>query len=111
MHAALFLAFQVTDLYQEQLDKISSSERDPFIQKQALNQKMLFREEENLCLQEFENEGIKYLGKYLGPSTDMEKLTLSSLHLYSLLKKWAPSFPYDDHPLLLIALPLEITNE
>lgn len=89
----LFLGFPLCDSYQKKLNQLSSVERDLFIQPG-----------DSPYLQQIENEGILYLGKYLGSSIDMGALDLMYAHIYSLLKKLVPHFSYEQYPLLLLAL-------
>jgi hypothetical protein len=93
----LFLGFPLSDAYQKRLLELSSIERELFIQKSS-----------SPYLQEIENEGILYLGKYLGSIIEMAALETLSFHVYSLLKKLIPQFPYEQYPLLLFALPAHV---
>lgn len=94
----LFLGFPLSVAYQQELTRLPAAERELFIQNQ-----------DSAYLQKIENEGIEYLGKYLGPSTEMGALEMSCSHVYSLLKKLIPYFSYEEHPLLLLALPAQNT--
>jgi hypothetical protein len=93
-HSSLFFGFRVPESYQEELLKLPSVEKELFIQSQV-----------SPYLQQIEHEGRLYLGKSLGPSIEMANLDSLHSHIYSLLKKLVPSFPYEQHPLLLLALP------
>lgn len=92
----LFLGFPLSEAYRQALIQIPAIERELFIQNQDSN-----------YLQKIEYEGIEYLGKYLGSSIEMAKLSMSHSHIYSLLKKLIPHFPYEKSPLLLLALPIQ----
>ncbi|MFI0434143.1 MAG: hypothetical protein ACH350_00250 [Parachlamydiaceae bacterium] len=91
----LFLGFLLFDTYLVKLRSLSDSERALFIQ-----------HEDPAYLQLVVNQGVEYLGKYLGQSVDMATVDLSSSHIYSVLRKLVPDFPYKDHPLVLFALPI-----
>lgn len=93
LETEIFLGFPLSDSYQRELLQLPSVERELFIQDRP-----------SPYLQQIENEGILYLGKYLGPSIEMSLLDSSYSHLYSLLKKLVPHFPYEQHPLFLLAL-------
>jgi hypothetical protein len=89
----LFLGFPLSDAYQKELLRLPSAERELFIQNQV-----------SPYLQRVESEGTYYLGKCLGSSIEMVELDSSFLHIYSLLRKLVPNFPYEQYPLLLLAL-------
>lgn len=95
----LFLGFPLSSSYQKELTLLSSVERDLFIQSCA-----------SPYLQQIEYEGSLYLGKCLGPSIEMAALESMHSHVYSLLKKLVPHFPYEHHPLLLLALSTEVCD-
>ena len=90
---ALFIGFPLSEAYQQALLHLPSVERELFIQSQA-----------SPYLQQVESEGILYLGKFLGFSIEMAVLDSLCSHIYSLLKRLVPDFPYDQQPLLLLAL-------
>jgi hypothetical protein len=92
----LFLGFPLSDSYQRELQQLPSAERELFIQKQV-----------SPYLQQIEDKGIVYLGKSLGSSIEMTALESMQSHIYSLLRKLIPHFPYEQHPLLLLAIPAE----
>jgi hypothetical protein len=92
----LFLGFPLTDPFQQELYRLPSVERELFIQIQP-----------SPYLQQIENEGIIYLGKCVGPSIEIGSLDALQSHIYSLLKKLIPHFPYELHPLFLMALSVE----
>lgn len=91
----LFLGFPVSDSYERILRQLPEVERDLFI-----------GSSDSSYLQKVENEGVQYLGKYLGPIIEMGALEMSSSHIYSLLKKWVPHFSYDCQSLVLLAVPV-----
>jgi hypothetical protein len=92
----LFLGFPLSDADKQTLIQLPAAERELFIQNQ-----------DSSYLQKIENDGIEYLGKYLGPSIEMAALEMSYSHVYSLLKRLIPRFPYGEHSLLLLALPAQ----
>jgi len=89
----LFLGIPLSSSYQLLLDQLPLAERELFISSS-----------DSSYLQKVENNGGEYLGKYLEQPVDMSTLELSNAHVYSLLKKLIPHFPYEDHPLFLLAL-------
>lgn len=93
----LFLGFALSESYQKELAHLPAIERELFIQKHP-----------SLYLQEIESDGTFYLGKCLGPLVEFSTLEASQSHILSLLKKLIPSFPYEQYPLLLLALPLQL---
>lgn len=90
----LFLGFPVDSVYQQKLKLLSFPEKDLFIQKG-----------DSLYLQEIESEGVVYLGKSLGVCVEIESLNPLQIHVYSLLKRLIPDYPYEEKPLLLLAIP------
>jgi|GEM_PF-1451410 len=95
-NAVLFLGFPLLDSYQRELSKLSAVERELFIQYQV-----------SPYLQQIQSEGALYLGKGLGSSVELAALDSFQSHIYSLLRKLVPDFPYQQHPLLLLILPTE----
>lgn len=92
----LFLGFPLSDSYEQILRQLSDVDRNLFI-----------GDSDASYLQKIESEGVKYLGKYLGPLIEVGALEMSSSHIYSLLRKLVPDFSYDCHPLILLALPAQ----
>jgi hypothetical protein len=92
----LFLGFPLSDSYQQMLDELPLGEREIFIQRQA-----------SPYLQQIESEGKRYLGKFLGASIEMAALESIQSHIYSILKKLVPCFPYEAHPILILAIPAQ----
>ncbi len=91
----LFLGLPLSTAYQQELGQLPASMRDIFIQTSV-----------SPYLQQVENEGAIYLGKYLGSSVEASLLDALQAHVYSLLKKLIPHYPYEEHPLVLLALPV-----
>jgi hypothetical protein len=94
----LFLAFPVTLDFSIQLNEVPLAIRSLFIQ----------NDEQYLLALEF--EGQSFLAKNLGEIVDFQALEAASLHLYSILKRLVPNFPYETHSLLLLALPSNYQN-
>lgn len=92
LNVSLFLGFLVTPSYEEALKKIDS---------QLLK---LFINSEKGYLNEVLFEGNKYLGKFPGEVNSLPELLLLEKNIYSILKKIAPDYPYEDSPLLLFAV-------
>ncbi len=93
----LFLGFPLSECYQQELTQLPAVEHALFIQNHS-----------SPYLQQIESNGKFYLGKFLGPSIELSALEASQSHIYSLLKKLVPNFPYEQYPLLLLALPSPI---
>ena len=89
----LFLGLPLSESYQRELNKLSASVRDAFIQSQS-----------SPYLQQIEHEGAVYLGKFVGSSVELGSLDALQAHIYSLLEKLILHYPYKQHPLLLLAL-------
>ena len=90
----LFLGLPLNESYHRELKKIPLPVKETFIQEQPSD-----------YLQQIEKEGVFYLGKSMDSPYDMASIDAFETHVYSLLKKLIPDYPYDQHPLLL--LPLE----
>ncbi len=89
----LFLGLPLSASYQEELHVLPDSVRNTFIQREV-----------SPYLQVVEHEGVMYLGKFAGASVELAALDALQTHIYSLLKKLIPHYPYENHPLLLLAL-------
>ena len=88
----LFLAFALSESFQVELLKLPASEKQRFIQ-----------EHPSPFLEYLEDGGVRYLGKLLGASIEMEALESMNAHVYSILKKMVPHFPYEACPLVIVA--------
>jgi hypothetical protein len=93
----LFLAFQISPLFQEKLSSLPEAVRNLFIQS-----------DNSLYLQEISYEGQMFLGKNLGSVAELKALDSFRDHLLSLLKKIISDYPYHEHSFLLLALPTKI---
>lgn len=93
----LFLGLPLTDSYRQELSQLPASVHDVFIQNSSSS-----------YLQQVESEGIVYLGKFLGSSLDLATLDVLEVHIYSLLKRLISDYPYEQHPLLLLAIPYDL---
>jgi hypothetical protein len=89
----LFLAFPVSKSYQDLLIQVSDPLRALFIQ-----------QTEGEYLQEINDQGIRYLGKNLGPSIELEKLEFVQTHIFSVLKRIVQNYVYEEE-LIILALP------
>lgn len=89
----LFLGLPITESYLHQLKKLSPELIEIFIQNQSSE-----------YLQKREYCGISYLGKCMETPYEMAALDFLQTHVYSLLKKLIPDYPYDQHPLVLLPL-------
>ncbi len=92
----LFLGLPILSSYQEELNQLPSSLRDLFIQNK-----------DSSYLQQIEYENVVYLGKSLGSTIETFILDAMQAHIYSLLRRLIPHYPYEQHPLLLLALPIK----
>ena len=90
----LFLAFPLRP------DYISNLELVPI----ALRALYIRNLDENY-LSEISHKGQRFLAKNLGSLIDFQALESAQIHIYSVLKKLIPDFPYNSHPLVLLALP------
>lgn len=90
----LYLGLLVDDSFLKELRQLPPGLHDLFIQNQ-----------DSTYLQQIEFEGKTYLGKYLGTSIETSLLDALQVNIYSLLKRLIPHYPYDQHPLLLLAVP------
>lgn len=85
--AQLFLGFPINALFAEKLATIPS---------QILKL--------SICdLQEIEDKGTKYLGKYVENCIELSTLQLLEANIYSLLKRIHPEYPYATTPLVILA--------
>lgn len=96
----LFLGFPLSESFQQALTLLPETERALFIQNKP-----------SPYLQQIESDGKLFLGKSLGASLELSALEACNSHILSLLKKLVPSFPYEHHPLLLLALPSLMSQE
>ena len=87
MNVKLFLGYPLTEPLKNELDKSRLVD--------------MFVNDEGLYLQRIMHEELFFLGKELGPSTDLAKLQLLQTNIYSLLAKILPEYPFKDTPLLL----------
>lgn len=90
----LFLGLPLTESFLQQFRQIPQPLKEAFIQDQSPD-----------YLQQIENEGVTYLGKYIDTPYEMSALESLQTHVYSLLQRVIPDFPYADQPLFLLALP------
>lgn len=90
----LFFGFPINETFQQKLEKIPEGVRALFLQG-------------NEYLQLIEKEGISYLGKCLGDSSDSSSLELAQAHIISLLKLLVPDHTYEQHELVLLAIPAD----
>ena len=94
----LFVGLPLTESYLHELKKLPPALINTFIKGQSAE-----------YLQQIECDGVLYLGKSLETPYDLAALDSLQTHVYSLLKKLIPDYPYELHPLLLLPLPtLEI---
>jgi hypothetical protein len=93
-HYPLFFGFLLSPAYQDKLAQLPESIRSSFIQKTV-----------SPYLQQIEYEGKTYLGKSLGHSIELTALEGMESHIDSLLRYLIPDYPYENCPLVLLALP------
>lgn len=95
MHdSSLFLGYPLSESYLSQLENLPSPLIEAFIQNQRSE-----------YLQKIEHDGVFYLGKCLESPFDLKDADSLQANLLSLLKKLVPDYPYDQNPIVLIALP------
>lgn len=92
LDSQLFFGFPVDSTYQALLDKKSPSLLSLFIK------------DHPDYLYYIEERGTRYLGKKIGPRLEVSKLDLNQNHIYSLLKRLVPEYPYETIPLALFAV-------
>lgn len=85
----LFLGFPIDETFEEAMASADSRLIQAFIQP---NQDYI---------QKFVYQNVAYLGKSAGKISEISKLDLLSSHIYSLLKKIIPDYPYEKVPLVL----------
>lgn len=88
----LFLGFPLEKDFVELLNQINPYLRDLFIKKNGD------------YLQEIDFNQINYLGKYAGFIIDSQALEQLEDHIYSLLKKLVPNYPYHKGNLVLFPI-------
>ena len=93
----LFFGIPISEPFQLELDKIPENVRSLFLKG-------------NEYLQLIETEGISYIGKCLGDSTDFSSLELAQAHVFSLLKLLVPKHAYDKNELVLVTIPSELSS-
>ena len=91
--AALFLGFPVDMAYLKAIEAV-----DPNLKAYFLN----CQNGDYLC--EVNHEGIRYLGKFAGQISNISDLGLLQNHIYSILRRVAPHYPYETIPLVLFSL-------
>jgi len=92
---AMFLGFLVTPAFADQLEAVPRALRDNLIGK-----------ERSSYLSETIYKGDHYIGKDLSGVFTTASLDLSAAHIYSVLKKVVPNFPYECHSLFLFSFPI-----
>ena len=98
--ALLFLGFPLSPAFQQELLRVSSVERELFIQEGGVSGEL----DPSPYLQIITYEEREYLGKTLGSIIELNDLEQFCSHLYSLLKKMVPQCSFDRHSLVLLAL-------
>lgn len=89
----LFLGLPLTDTFLRKLNQLPLPLVETFIKDQSSD-----------YLQKIESEGVVYLGKCIASPFDMAGLESLETNITSLLKRLVVDFPYEEHPLLLLAL-------
>lgn len=89
----LFFGLPLFDPYLHQLNELPAPLRDAFIQSQS-----------NDYLQQIESEGIVYVGKFTNEPLELASLDSLEVHIHSILKKLIPDYPFEQHPLILLAI-------
>jgi hypothetical protein len=88
-HPRLFIGFPIEGTFSQLLDQVNPTLKKTFIQS------------EGDYLQEIGHEGRRFLGKSVEGPYEVDALELCQENVYSLLRKLAPEFPFEDHPLVL----------
>ena len=92
----LFLGFPLNSNYLNLLDEVSHPIKSLFIQNNHPE-----------YLYKLEYQDVPYLGKKLGPITDIQSIELLEVNIYSLLRRLVPHFSYEKHPLILFPIIIE----
>jgi hypothetical protein len=87
----LFLGFPIDGILAHQLENVPSAILDSFIS------------EGDNYLQDIEDNGVRYLGKFSDSCTELRDLELLESNIYSLLKKIEPNYLFHHTPLVLLA--------
>jgi len=98
----LFLGFPVDPVFKNELKKANAHLVAAFIQGEG--------DQENgdyLC--EVMHQGMQFFGKFLGKIAELQQIELLEMHIYSVLKKLVPNFPYEEIPLYVF--PIEKSHE
>lgn len=93
-NSSLFLGFPVSYSYADALTKI-----DP----QILN--LFISENIESYLKEVSVDGVRYVGKFVEEVLTIPDLVVLEKNIYSVLNKFVPDYPYEDVPLVLLAVP------
>lgn len=94
----LFLGFQIEPSFQKAL--------------LAVNQQLLalFIGKDGEYLHELSYEKKRYLGRFVDSPVELTTLELSQEHIYSLLKRLIPHYPYEQSSLWLLPV-VDLLNE
>ncbi len=88
----LYLGFPLNSSYQAALDRAS------------LPLKSLLIQSASDYLEPVAHAGQLYLGKFLDPIVELSSLEASQRHIFSLLSRLVPDYPYKSQSLVLLAI-------
>jgi len=86
MRAELFLGFPLTETLKSEFSKVDARLFDMY------------------PLKQIDHEGVSFLGKDVGPSSDITKIKLLEANIYSILAKILPDYPFKNESLSLFAI-------
>lgn len=87
----LFLGLPLTQDYEARLSRVPSVQLEFYIQNDPN------------YLQSYKVDGVAYLGKAMGVSLSVNSIELQKSHIFSLLKRLVPDYPYDFNSLTIVA--------
>jgi hypothetical protein len=93
-----FLGFPLDSSYEECLQKVSPSVLSLFIQNNSQ------------YLQQMTYKDSLYLGKPLGFLIEVQRLELFQDNVYSLLRRLVPDYRYEEYPLVLFPIPVDLVG-
>lgn len=103
----LYLGFLLDPLYENQLNQQNSNLVKQFVVSEHLSGSCF---PEPFLLKKTK-DGVVFLGKYIGEGATLSEIELLEAHIYSLLKKLVPGFPYSETTLYIFPVLDHSENE
>lgn len=88
----LFLGYPITGALEQELGRVNPALLP------------LFTQGGDEYLVDLQVEGVRYLGKHLGPMSDLGELELAERNIVSLMKRLLPTYPFQEQSLTLLSL-------